>query len=105
MNLIHERIHAVGVWESLTTRTVGPLAFNDRLCALPGPPLRYSRGWQNRWAYGLKSKSDASRDPVWLFPGQSTRHILQQFVPTWPCHETGELRREPNGEEYQNAYV
>jgi hypothetical protein len=105
MNPINERIHAVGVWESLTMRKAGPLALVDQLCALPRPPLRFSRGWQNSWAFGPKSKSAASRNPVCLFPGQSTRHMLQQFVPTWPCHEAGESRREPNGEEYQNTYV
>ncbi len=83
-------------------RAVGP---QSRLRALPGPPLRFSPGWQDGWAFGPKSKSDASRDPGWLFPGQSIRHILQQFVPTWPCHEAGESLREPNGDEYQNTYV
>jgi hypothetical protein len=34
MNPIHERTQAVVVWKSLTMRTVGPLALNDRLRAL-----------------------------------------------------------------------
>ena len=34
MNPIHERTPAEVVWKSLTMRTVGPLAFNDRLRAL-----------------------------------------------------------------------
>jgi hypothetical protein len=34
MNPIHERIHAVVEWESLTMRTAGPLALYDRLRAL-----------------------------------------------------------------------
>jgi hypothetical protein len=56
MNPINERIHAVGVWESLTMRKAGPLALVDQLCALPGPPLRFSPGWQNRWAFGPRSQ-------------------------------------------------
>jgi len=51
--------YTLGESESLTTRTAGPLALNDRLRAVPGPALRFSPGWQNDWAFGPKSQSDA----------------------------------------------
>jgi hypothetical protein len=34
MNPFLERIHEIGVWESLIMRKAGPLALNDRLRAL-----------------------------------------------------------------------
>jgi hypothetical protein len=50
----------------------------------PGPPLRFSPGWQNAWAFGPKSQSDTTINPVRLSPEQSTRQVLQQFMPTHP---------------------
>jgi hypothetical protein len=50
----------------------------------PGPPLRFSPGWQNSWAFGPKSLSDASRIPFRLSPEQSTRQVLQQLAPIHP---------------------
>ena len=47
------------VWESRIMRTAGPLVLNDRLRALPGPPLRFSPGWKNGWAFGPKSQPNA----------------------------------------------
>jgi hypothetical protein len=55
----------------------------------PGPPLRFSPGWQNGQAFGPKAQSDASRidasrNPVRLSPGQLIRQVLQRLVPTHP---------------------
>jgi hypothetical protein len=60
MNRIHEQTHAVVVWKSLTMRTVGPLALNDRLRALSRAAASLEPGLAEQ--LGLRPEVALSRD-------------------------------------------
>jgi hypothetical protein len=72
------------VWKSLTMRTVGPLALNDRFRTLSRAAASLWPGLAERLGLRPEVTSDASRNPVQLSPEQTTRQVLQQFMPTHP---------------------
>ncbi len=82
------RSYTFGESESLTTRTAGPLALNDRLRAVPGPALRFSPGWQNDWAFGPKSQSVhcyATLPPLPIRQTVFQRSTIRRFRILWPA--------------------
>ena len=88
MNLVHEQIHAVGAWETLTIRTAGPLALNDRLRALTRAAASLQPGLAERLGLRPEVTAGALRNPVRLSREQSTRDTVPQFAQTIPPAKT-----------------
>jgi hypothetical protein len=100
----------MGIADNANGRTVGPQSSmavhcpghrfaSARAVRTTGPSARSHSQMRRELRFGCLSV--VSR----LSHAQSTRHVLQQFVPTRRCHRGGESPREPNREEIQNTYV